>query len=319
MHRVVVLAISDVVAFDLSIAAQIFGHSDQRERYGFAVAAVEPGPAQTTTGFTIHAQHGLAELDRADTVVVPGYNSSTELNPEIVVALRRAHERGARMVSVCTGAFALASAGILNGRRATTHWQNAAELQERFPEIDVDPNVLYVEDGTVATSAGVAAGIDLCLQLVRRDAGTAAAAAIARRMVVPTHRSGGQAQYIEHEMAEVSTFASVCDWAVANLDADITVDQLAYRAGWSSRTFTRRFTKETGIPPHRWLSMQRLSLAREFLERTDLTINDIAIRTGFGSAGNLRTQFLREAGVVPSVYRQTFAASAPNDDHRTLR
>jgi AraC family transcriptional activator FtrA len=214
------------------------------------------------------------------------------------------------MVSVCTGAFALAAAGILDGRRATTHWQNTSELQERYPKIDVDPAVLYIEQGTVATSAGVAAGIDLCLQLVRRDAGSAAAAAIARRMVVPTHRSGGQAQYIKHEMTEVSTFASVCDWALANLDADITIDQLAQRSGWSPRTFTRRFTKETGLPPHRWLNAQRLSLARELLERTNFTIDDIADRVGFGSAGNLRTHFLRETGVVPSIYRQTFAASA---------
>jgi transcriptional regulator GlxA family with amidase domain len=214
------------------------------------------------------------------------------------------------MVSVCTGAFALAAAGILDGRRATTHWQNTSELQKRYPKIDVDPAVLYIEQGSVATSAGVAAGIDLCLQLVRRDAGSAAAAAIARRMVVPTHRSGGQAQYIQHEMTEVSTFASVCDWALANLDADITVEQLAQRSGWSPRTFTRRFTKETGIPPLRWLNAQRLSLARELLERTDFTIDDIAIRAGFGSAGNLRTHFRRETGVVPSIYRQTFTARA---------
>ena len=212
------------------------------------------------------------------------------------------------MVSVCTGAFALAAAGILDGLRATTHWQNTTELQERYPKIDVDPSVLYIEQGTVATSAGVAAGIDLCLQLVRRDAGSAAAAAIARRMVVPPHRTGGRAQYIEHEMTEVSTFASVCDWAMANLNTTITVEHLARRAGWSSRTFTRRFTKETGTPPHRWLTIQRLALARELLERTDFTVDDIAVRTGFGSAGNLRTHFLRETGTMPSVYRQTFTA-----------
>jgi len=264
MHRVVVLAIADVVAFDLSIPAQIFGHQDQHERYSLAVAAPHPGLVQTTTGFAIDVQHGLAE----------------------------------------------AAAGILDGRRATTHWHHTSELQERYPKIDVDPAALYIEEGTVATSAGIAAGIDLCLQLVRRDAGSAAAAAIARRMVVPTHRSGGQAQYIEHTMTGVSTFASVCDWALTNLDATITVDQLARRAGWSPRTFTRRFTKETGMPPHRWLITQRLALARELLEGTDLTVEDIAVRAGFGGAGNLRAHFQRETGVMPSLYRQTFSASA---------
>lgn len=311
MHHVVALAIPDVVAFDLSIAAQIFGHRDQSERYSFAVAALYPGTVQTTTGFTIQAHHGLAELDRASTVIVPGYVSCIELDSDIVVTLRRAHDRGVRVVSVCTGAFALASAGILDGRRATTHWQDAARLQELFPAIDVDPAVLYVEDENVATSAGVAAGIDLCLQLVRRDAGTAVAASIARRMVVPTHRTGGQAQYIEHKIADVSTFASICDWALTNLHEDITIEQLARRAGWSARTFTRRFTMETGMPPHRWLSVQRLSLARELLETTDLTIDNVAFRAGFGSAGNLRTHFRRETGVLPSLYRQTFAPSAP--------
>lgn len=310
MHHVVVLAIPNVVAFDLSIAAQVFGHIDQRERYGFAVAARRPGLVQTATGFAIEAERGLDALDRADTVVVPGYVDADELDSEVLVALRRAHERGARMVSVCTGAFALAAAGILDGLRVTTHWQSTAELQERYPAIDVDPDVLYIEQGTVATSAGVAAGIDLCLQLVRRDAGTAAAAAIARRMVVPTHRSGGQVQYIEHAMPEVSTFASVCDWARANLDANITVDDLARRAGWSPRTFTRRFTSETGMPPHRWLTTQRLASARELLELTELTVDDIATRVGFGGAGNLRTHFQRETGVMPSLYRQTFASIA---------
>lgn len=308
------LAIPRVVAFDLSIPAQIFGHIDQRERYSFAVAARRPGMVETTTGFAIQAQHGISELTRADTVVVPGFADRGDLDIEVLDALRRAHERGARMVSVCTGAFALAAAGVLDGRRATTHWRNAEELQERYSSIDVDPAVLYVEQGTVATSAGIAAGIDLCLQLVRRDAGSAAAAAIARRMVVAPHRTGGQAQYIEHAMPEVSTFASVCDWATTNLDATITVDQLARRAGWSPRTFSRRFTAETGTSPHRWLTIQRLALARELLERTDLTVDDIATRAGFGSGSNLRTHFHRDTGVTPSAYRQTFAAVVDQKD-----
>ena len=309
MHHVVALALPKVVAFDLAIPAQVFGHADERDWYSFTVASEDARPVETTTGFSIQPAADLSELDLADTVVVPGYDSSEEEPADDTLeALRRAQLRGARVVSVCTGAFALAAAGLLDGKRATTHWRYAADLSARYPQIEVDPGVLYVEDGPIATSAGIAAGIDLCLQLVRRDRGAAAAARIARRMVVPAHRNGGQSQFIEQPMPSVSTFASVCDWALGNLHTDLSVSQLAKQAGWSSRSFTRKFTAETGVPPHHWVTTHRLRAARELLETTDLTVEEIAVRVGLGSAGNFRAHLRRESQTLPSIYRQAFAA-----------
>jgi len=310
MHHIVVLALDDVVAFDLSIPAQVFGHIDEGDWYSFTVASPTGGLVATTTGFSILADAGLDALETADTVVVPGYSQKQELTVETLEAIRRAHRRGARVVSVCTGAFALAAAGILDGRRATTHWRDAAELQARYPRIEVDAEVLFIDDGTVATSAGVAAGIDLCLHLVRRDRGSAEAARIARRTVVPPHRDGGQSQFIERVSPDVSAFVSVCDWALDNLHSDLRIDELAQRAGWSARTFTRKFTAETGMAPHRWITAQRLRRSKELLETTDLTIEDIAVRVGLGSAGNLRTRLQQESNTLPSTYRRAFRGEA---------
>jgi transcriptional regulator GlxA family with amidase domain len=310
MHEIVVLALPRVVAFDLAIPAQVFGHADEINRYDFSVCAERPGLVPTTTGFSIEAARGLDAIGRADTVVVPGFTPDAPLSTDILNALRDAHRRGARVVSVCTGAFALAAAGLLDGKRATTHWRNARALQVAYPAVSVDADVLYIEEANVATSAGIAAGIDLCLQLVRRDFGEATATSIARRMVVPPHREGGQAQFIERPMPETATFAQMCSWAAANLDRDLNVPLLARRAGWAPRSFSRRFLAEVGVTPLRWLTAQRLALARELLESTDLTIEDIAVRCGLGSAANLRTHFHRDTATTPSRYRRTFSGGA---------
>jgi transcriptional regulator GlxA family with amidase domain len=306
MHTVVALAIPHVVAFDLAIPAQVFGHSDEVDRYEFTVCAEQPGHVPTTTGFSIDAAHGLEAIARADTVVVPGFEPDAALSGHVLDTLREAHGRGTRIVSVCTGAFALAAAGLLDGKRATTHWRNAGALQLEYPQITVDADVLYIEESNVATSAGIAAGIDLCLQLVRRDFGEAAAVGIARRMVVPPHREGGQAQFIERPIPETATFAQVCSWARRNLDQELSIPLLAKMAGWAPRTFSRRFQAEVGFTPLRWLTAQRLALARELLESTELTIEDIAVRCGLGSAANLRTHFYRDTATTPSRYRRTF-------------
>jgi transcriptional regulator GlxA family with amidase domain len=297
-----------VVVFDLAIPAQVFGHPDESNRYEFSVCAAVPGLVPTTTGFAIEVRDGLEALVHADTVVVPGFDPESDLGANVLDALRAAHGRGARVVSVCTGAFALAEAGLLDGRRATTHWRNAPALRAMYPKVIVDADVLYVEEGSVATSAGIAAGLDLCVQLVRRDFGETAAIGVARRMVVSPHRQGGQAQYIERPVTNTGSFAALCEWVHKNLDAELTVPELAHRSGWSVRTFTRRFLAETGTTPLRWINAQRLARSRELLERTDLSVQEIAVLSGLGSATNLRTHLFRETSTTPSDYRQSFRA-----------
>jgi transcriptional regulator GlxA family with amidase domain len=307
VHRVVALALPQVAAFDLAIPAQIFGHHDQRERYAFALAAEYPGPVPSTTGYAVHAGRGLEALVGADTIVVPGYAPHDPPSPPVLEALQAAASRGARLVSVCTGAFALAAAGLLDGRRATTHWQEAGELAARYPAVQVDPDVLYVDEGTVLTSAGVAAGIDLCLHLVRADHGEAIAAAVARRMVVAPHRQGGQAQFLQRPVpAGGSGLASTCAWALQRLDQQLTVTDLAGHAGWAPRTFARRFLAETGTTPLRWLVAQRVLRARELLEATELPVDQVAAQCGLGSAVNLRMHLARDAGSTPTGYRRAY-------------
>ena len=307
MHRVVALALPDVVAFDLAVPAQVFGHRDEVDRYAFSVCSEVPGTVPSTTGFSLHAPHGLDALTAADTVVVPGYAPHEPPAPSVLDALRAAAARGTRVVSVCTGAFALAAAGLLDGRKATTHWQNAAELAARHPNIDVDPDVLYVDDGAVATSAGVAAGIDLCLHVVRRDHGEQAAARIARRMVVAPHRDGSQAQFLQRPLpAAGDGLASTCSWALDRLTEPLTVAELARHAGWAPRTFARRFVAETGTSPLRWLTAQRLLEARRLLETTDLPIDQVAARSGLGTAANLRLHLARDTATTPTTYRHAY-------------
>ncbi|MCU1572467.1 MAG: transcriptional regulator, AraC family with amidase-like domain [Micrococcaceae bacterium] len=307
MHRVVALALPDVVAFDLAIPAQVFGHEDERQLYSFVVCAAVPGLVPTTTGYAIHAAAGLEALQSADTIVVPGFSPLTDPPSHVCEALRKAAGNGARVVSVCTGAFALAAAGLLDGKRATTHWRNAERLQTLHPQVDVDAGVLYIDDDGVSTSAGVAAGIDLCLHLVRRDHGTEAANRIARRMVVAPHREGGQAQFIERPVAApLGHFAATCSWARQHLAEPLTVIDLAGHAGWAPSSFARKFLAETGTTPLRWLTGQRLAEACRLLETTDLTVQAVAARTGLGTSANFRLHFLRELNTTPSSYRQLY-------------
>jgi transcriptional regulator GlxA family with amidase domain len=307
MHRVVALALPHVVAFDLAIPAQVFGHRDERDRYEFLVCSQIAGLVPSTTSFAVHASHGLDAIARANTVIVPGYAPHDGPEPPVLEALRSAFDRGIRMVSVCTGAFALAAAGLLDGRRATTHWRDAAQLAARHPNVEVDADVLYLDDGAVATSAGVAAGIDLCLHLVRSDHGAQAAARIARRMVVAPHREGGQAQFLQRPLpAAGDGLAPTCAWALDRLTEPLSVADLARHAGWAPRTFARHFRSETGTTPLRWLTAQRLLEARRLLEATDLPIDEVAARAGLGGAANLRLQLARDAATTPTAYRRAY-------------
>ena len=308
MHAVVALALPAVEAFDLAIPAQVFADPGLPRRYEFTVCAPAAGLVRSTAGFSVHAEHGLDALAAADTVVVPGYLPLGDPGERVCSALRQAAARGARMVSVCTGAFALAAAGLLDHRRATTHWQYAGQLAARYPAVKVDPDVLWVDEGAVLTSAGLAAGIDLCVQLVRADHGSEAAVSVARRMVVAPHRDGGQAQYVDQPIAPTcdGTLRDLLEWLRAHLDQPLTVRQLAARANMSERTFARRFVQDTGTTPQRWLIGQRILLAQQLLEESDETVDAIADRTGFGNATALRHHFRAWRGTTPNAYRRLF-------------
>jgi len=311
MRRVVALALADVVAFDLSIAAQVFGHRDE-DLYAFRVCAQAPGTVPTTTGFGLRVDHGLEALRRAETIIVPGFAPLDSEPPDTVLsALRNADKRGARLISICTGAFALAAAGVLDGRRATTHWQSAGLLARRYPAIQVEPDVLYVDEGRVLTSAGVAAGIDLCLHVVRCDHGARAANAIARRIIVAPQRQGGQAQFVEQPVPAdpKGTLERTRAWALDQLARPLTVTELARHAGYSERTFARRFRAETGTTPLQWLIVQRILKARALLEAGDLPIEAVARQCGFGNAASLRQHFRRATYTTPTAYRSAWMSS----------
>jgi transcriptional regulator GlxA family with amidase domain len=274
--------------------------------------------APAGAGLVLRTGYGLDDLVRADTVIVPSVpdacvEEGRPLPEALIMALRRAYDAGARMVSLCTGAFALAEAGLLDGRRATAHWLHTAQLAERYPKVRVDDSVLYVDDGDVLTSAGLTAGLDLCLHLVRRDLGAHVANQLARRMVVPAHRPGGQAQYIDLSVPETDddALAPVLDWARSHLDRQLTVRDLARRAAMSPRTFYRRLQEATGSTPLQWLLTQRLGRAQALLESTDLPIEKIGELSGLGTANNLRHHFLRHIGVSPSEYRRAFPRTVP--------
>jgi transcriptional regulator GlxA family with amidase domain len=311
MHRVVALALEQVVAFDLSIPAQVFGHRQERERYAFSVCAERAGTVATTTGFAVEADAGLDALASADTVIVPGFFPLVDPSAAVLDALRAAADRGARVASVCIGAFALAAAGLLDGCSATTHWEHADELAARFPAVHVRPDVLYVDEGRILTSAGVAAGIDLCLHMMRNDHGAVAAEAASRRMVAALHRPGGQAQYIPKPIpAEETWLAETCAWAVGEMDRALTVDEMAAHAGYSARSFARHFVAETGMTPGRWLSAQRLLEARRLLEVSTISIEEVAHRSGLGTAANLRLHLAREVATTPTSYRRAHRGAA---------
>jgi transcriptional regulator GlxA family with amidase domain len=314
-HRVAAVVLHRVAAFEMAVPCEVFGVDRSHlvsPWYEFRVCAGEAPPIRTNTGFTVDTPWGLESLGWADTIIVTP--TSNRSYPEALLeGLRAAQARGARLVSICTGAFVLAAAGLLDGRRVTTHWMNADELATAYPGMTVDPNVLYIDDGDIATSAGTAAGIDLCLHLVRKDHGADVANAIARAMVVPPHREGGQAPYIQYPMVTADDdddlFDTTLDWARENLGEPLTVDQLAHRAAMSPRTFARRFRTATGTTPHRWLVAERVRLAQRMLESTDRSIDWIAIDAGFGTATNMRQHFHRFVGVPPGRYRDTFRSA----------
>lgn len=311
-HSVAALAVHGVAPFELAVACEVFG-IDRPELadpwYRFVVCAGEPPPLRTGAGFTIDTPHGLDDLVRADTVVVPAWSRDEEPPEAVLDALREAHRRGARVLSFCSGAFVLAAAGLLDGRRATTHWMYAERLAARYPQVRVDPDVLYVDEGRVLTSAGTAAGIDLCLHVVRLDHGAEVANAVARRMVVPPHRDGGQAQYVEAPVpaspAEDDLGATLA-WAVEHLNEPLTVERLARHARLSPRTFARRFKAATGTTPLRWLLAQRVVLAQRLLETTDQPVELVARACGFGTAAGLRQHLFRALSTSPLAYRRTF-------------
>lgn len=317
MTHVVAAVVQDGAnPFEFAVACEVFGGSPPEpdaDWYDFRLCA--PGKAITVNdGWRLTTNHGLEAIEAADTVVVP--NAGTRpggSDPAVIDAIAAAHRRGARLLSFCTGAFALAETGVLDGRRATTHWMYAEAFRRAFPRVDLDPNVLFVDDGDVLTSAGTAAGIDLALHVVRTDHGADAARYVARRMVVPPHRDGGQAQYIDppHEpRVSPDGLAPVLDWIQRRLNQPITVADMAAQAAMSARTFARRFKETTGTTPHQWLVRQRLHRAQELLETTNLEIELIADRSGFGTGANLRQHFKREFDTTPSRYRDCFCGAA---------
>ena len=312
-HRVVTLVGPHVAMFELSVACEVFGLDRSYlvdPWYDHRVAAAVPGEHVSPEGVRIQTPYGLDEVARAGTVVIPARLFAGEPPREVVDALRDAHARGARMLSMCTGAFVLAAAGLLDGRPATTHWMWAGELAERYPQVRIDPKVLYVDGGDgVFTSAGTAAGIDLMLHIVRLDHGAEVANAVARRMVVPPHRDGGQAQFVDLPVPDTDgdePLAGVLGWMLEHVGDDLSVEHLARRARTSPRTFARRFRASTGTTPHQWLLRQRVLLAQQLLETTDEPVERVAQRSGFGSAAALRQHFSRTVSASPAAYRRTF-------------
>ncbi|MER6253415.1 helix-turn-helix domain-containing protein [Streptomyces sp. NPDC001584] len=310
-HRVVVVALENVLALDIGIPLQVFG-SWPDGPYTLTVCAEQPGLVAMHGGPALSVAHGLDALATADTVIVPGYLEPDTPSAAVSAALAEAAARGSRMASVCLGAFALAAAGLLDGRRATTHWQYAATLAKQYPQVTVQPEALYIDEGRVLTSGGVTAGLDLCLHLIRRDHGTRLANQRARLLVAAPHRTGGQAQFMDLPVPTDPDDgpAPVYEWALRNLHQPLTVDQLARQAGMSRRTLIRRFHADTGRPPMRWLLDARLGLARGLLESSDLTVEAVARRCGLGTPANFRTLFKAHVGVPPRAYRETFN-SAP--------
>ena len=323
LRTVVVLALPHVAAFELGTACEVFGidRSDTGgPTFDFRVCGPTAGAVMPTKGgFSIVVGHGLEATRDADLVVVPAYGMpAADVPAEVLEALRDAHARGAWILSICSGAFALGEAGLLDGRRCTTHWMHAAALAARFPAATVDPDVLFVEDGRVITGAGTAAGIDACLHLVRRELGAAAATSVARRMVVPPQRDGGQAQYVDTPLPPVAdTLAPLLTWMLEHLDEELGVPSLAARALMSERTFARRFRAETGTTPAAWVARQRVARAQELLERTDVPVDEVARRCGFGTGALLRHHFARTLGTTPLAYRRRFTCTPRGDVDET--
>jgi transcriptional regulator GlxA family with amidase domain len=307
-ERVVVLALDGVYPFELGIPSRILGAADGR--YEVLTCSVDGGPVRTDADFGVTVEHGPEALATADTVVIAPVapDRLSDEVPDKVLAALALIRPGTRIVSICTGAFVLAAAGLLDGRRATTHWQVADRFRRMFPHVDLDPDVLFVDDHPFLTSAGAASGVDICLHLVRKDHGSRLANAVARRCVVPPFRDGGQAQYIEQPVPEqgAASTAATRSWALERLGEPLTLADLAGHARMSLRTFARRFHDEVGVSPGRWLIQQRVARARYLLESSDLTVDQIAGRVGFATGASLRQHLNAAIGVTPQAYRRTF-------------
>jgi AraC family transcriptional regulator, transcriptional activator FtrA len=321
MHTVAAIAYENISPFELAVAAEVFGVDRPElgvEWYRFMVVAACRTPIMTESGFSIDTKYTLRDLRHADTIIIPSWDPVEAPLPEpLARELRAAFARGARLMSFCTGAFALAWAGLLDGRRATTHWRFAERFQAQFPEVMLDPGVLYVDDGQVLTSAGTAAGIDLSLYVVRQDHGADVANMLARRMVVPPHRDGGQAQFVAQPLAprnDPEPVAATLDWMLANIHQELPVEKMAERAHMSPRTFARRFRQATGTTPHKWLLRQRVQAAQRLLETTDEPVELVAERTGFASAAMLRIHFQKVVRTSPLAYRRCFNCDEPVGD-----
>ena len=315
MHRVAAVAFDGMAPFELGIVVEVFGLPRPEldvPWYALTVCSPDPSPLRTLGGMSMTAEHGVEAVAGADTVIVPAWPRVGEPVPPLLLeALRAAHARGARVVSICSGAFVLAAAGLLDGRRAATHWRYAAALRERHPDVLVDEDVLYVDDGDVLTSAGSAAGIDLCLHIVRSDHGSAIANHVARRLVVAPHRDGGQAQFIDRPVpdADDDRVGAAMAWALEHLHERITLEQLAARAFMSTRTFTRQFRRTAGTTPMAWLLEQRVRASMTLLETTEQPVEWVGAQSGFPAPASYRRHFRRLVGVSPSQYRRTFAAA----------
>jgi len=313
-RSVAVVAYDGLATFEFGLAVEVFGLRRPEldvPWYDFKVCAVERGPLRATGGITVQATHGLRAIESAGTVIIPGWRRLREENvpPRLVTALRRAHANGARLVSICSGAFVLAATGLLDGKRATTHWRYTHLFAERYPRVTLVPDVLYVDEGPLLTSAGSAAGLDLCLHIVRKDYGAAIANQVARRLVIPPHREGGQAQFVQEPVMETegpSALTTALGWALQNLGEPISVRRMARHAAMSERTFCRRFQSQLGTSPARWLIGQRVIAAQRLLETTPLSVDAIADRIGMGTATNLRHHFRAHVRTTPTHYRRTF-------------
>ncbi len=312
LTNVAALVYDGVAPFELGVLCEAFGIDRSDEGLpvlDFAVCGPEIGPVPTSAGFSINVELGLERLEEADLIGVPAMPRGGIVPDEVIAALRAAHDRGARIMSVCSGAFTLGEAGLLDGRECTTHWRYTRELAERFPRARVLPEVLYVDAGQIITSAGTAAGLDASLHVWRQEYGAGVASAVARRMVVPPQRDGGQAQFIARGVpdCDAETLGPLLEWIVANLQDELDVESLARRSLMSPRTFARRFRAETGTTPHAWVTSQRVLRAEELLERSDKPVEWIADAVGFGNGATLRHHFSRVRGLSPQQYRRRFA------------
>jgi len=312
-RNVVVLVYDGLCTFEFGIAVEIFGLPRPeigRNWYRFQSCSLEPGPVRATGGISVKAASGLSLLPRAGTIIIPGWKGfDVPPPPRLITYLRKAYSSGARLVSICSGVFVLAATGLLNGRRATTHWRYVEALRSKYPEIQVEPDVLYIDEGRLLTSAGSAAGIDLCLHIVRQDFGAEVANRVARRLVMPPHREGGQAQFVPEPIRKKANggLAPVLVWLESNLHQNLSVAKLARRAAMSPRTFARQFRRQTGSTPHQWLTHLRLLAAQRRLEQTNESIDEIAEAVGWQTATTLRQHFSQQLRTSPTAYRRRFS------------